>query len=246
MWSAISTGHTAGMFQVETSLGAQACQRMKPAGLSDLAALIAYIRPGPRNSGLDVEFLARRAGDAEVTYPHPDLAPYLQSTFGVMLFQEDVLSACTVLAGYDGAEADGVRKILGKKLKDKVEEAGLKFVERCVARGHDKESVTELWGAMAEFGKYGFNRSHAYAYATLAYWTAWLKEHYPVELFTAILSTLDDKARMAAVRDRRTPAGREDPAARTSGSAARASSRRGWRSGTVCPRSRRSARRRSA
>jgi DNA polymerase-3 subunit alpha len=198
VWAGIGTGHTAGLFQVETSLGAQACSRMKPTSLRDLAALIAYIRPGPRNSGLDERFLARRAGDEEVTYPHAALAAALESTFGVMLYQEDVLAACTILAGYDGAKADGVRKILGKKLKDKVDEAGCEFVKACVERGYEEETVSALWDQMAEFGKYGFNRSHAYAYATLAYWTAWLKEHYPVELVTAILTTLkDDKDRMA-------------------------------------------------
>ena len=198
VWSGIGTGHTAGMFQVETSLGQLACRQMGPTSLPELAALITYIRPGPRNSGMAASYLARRAGDEEVTYPHPDLAPYLESTYGVMLFQEDVLNACTVLAGYDGAEADTVRKILGKKQTEKIEAAGKQFIERCIERGHDEAAVTTLWEAMAEFAKYGFNRAHAYAYATLAYWTAWLKEHYPVELFTAILSTLDDKDRMAA------------------------------------------------
>lgn len=191
VWEEIGTGHTLGMFQVETSLGQQACREMKPDSLAELADLTTYVRPGPRNSGMAAAYLLRRAGKQEVTYPHPLLEPYLQRTFGVMLYQEDILTAVRVLAGYDGAEADGVRKVLGKKLMEKVEEAGRQFVSRCVDRGLDKDEVSALWEKMAEFGRYAFNRAHGYSYAILAYWTAWLKTHYPVEMFTALLSTVD-------------------------------------------------------
>jgi len=191
VWEEIGTGHTLGMFQVETTLGQQACREMQPGSLSELADLTTYVRPGPRNSGMAAAYIQRRAGKQEVTYPHPLLEPHLQRSYGVMLYQEDILTAVRVLAGYDGAEADAVRKVLGKKLIEKIDEAGRQFIDRCIERGLDKDEVTALWEIMAEFGRYAFNRAHGYSYATLAYWTAWLKTHYPVEMFTALLSTVD-------------------------------------------------------
>jgi DNA polymerase III subunit alpha len=190
VWEEIGTGQTKGLFQLESGLCSTACLSMKPVDLAELAVLISYIRPGPRNSGLAASYLARRAGTEEVSYPFPELEEALGTTFGVMLFQEDILAVCRLLAGYDSGEADKVRKILGKKQTDKIQAAGEEFIRRCTERGHDEARVTELWAAMAEFGKYGFNRAHAYAYATLGYWTAWFKVHYPVEMFTAILSTV--------------------------------------------------------
>jgi DNA polymerase-3 subunit alpha len=186
----IGTGNTLGMFQVESSLGQQATAEMKPRTLGELADLISYVRPGPRNSGLAAAYLRRRAGTEEVTYPHPLLADDLASTQGVMLYQESILAACQILGGYDTGEADKVRSILGKKKTELIAGAGEEFIRRSIARGHDEAAITELWAAMAEFGKYGFNRAHATAYATLGYWTAWMKTHYPVEMFTAILSTV--------------------------------------------------------
>jgi DNA polymerase III subunit alpha len=193
VWDEISTGHTLGMFQVETSLGSQTCRRMKPRSLAELADINALVRPGPRNSGMAESYLRRRKGREPVTYPHPALAESLQGRFGVMLFQEDILRACIILAGYDGAEADAVRKVLGKKLTEKIEEAGVKFADRCVANGIPRAEARALWAKMAEFGRYAFNLAHAYSYSLLAYWTAWLKVHYPVETLAAICSTLADQ-----------------------------------------------------
>jgi DNA polymerase-3 subunit alpha len=191
VWDKIGTGQTLGMFQLESGLCQQATAEMKPRTMGELADLISYIRPGPRNSGLAAAYLRRRAGTEEVTYPHPLLAEDLASTQGVMLYQESILAACRILAGYDTGEADKVRSILGKKKTELIEGAGKEFIRRCVARGHDEEQVTALWADMAEFGRYGFNRAHATAYATLGYWTAWFKTHYPVEYFTAIFSTVN-------------------------------------------------------
>jgi len=198
-WDEICAGNTLGMFRIETSLGMDFCRRMKPRSLPDLGALIALVRPGPRNSGVAEAYLRRRAGLEEVTYPHPLLEPYLGRSYGLMIYQEDILSACRVLAGYDDAEADEVRSILGKKKKEKIPAAGEKFVRRCFEHsGIKPEDGEKIFAQIAEFGKYGFNLSHAYSYATLSYWTAWLKAHYPVETITAILSTLSDKDRMPA------------------------------------------------
>src|SRR6266568_1029149 len=197
VWDEIGTGHTLGMFQVETTLGQQLCRRMKPRSLAELADVTALVRPGPRNSGMSENYLRRRAGKEGISYPHPLLAESLEGRFGVMLYQEDILRACTLLAGYDGAEADAVRKVLGKKLTEKIDEAGVMFADRCQANGIPRAEAEALWAKMAEFGRYAFNLAHAYSYGLLAYWTAWLKAHYPVETLAAICSTVDEKDRIA-------------------------------------------------
>lgn len=194
----IGTGDTLGVFQLETSLCAGYCRRMKPRSIGDLSDLTTYVRPGPRNSGATEQYLRRRAGLEPAEMLHPLLAEHLSRSQGVMLYQEDILFAVRVLAGYDDLEADKVRKILGKKLTDKIAAAGEEFVTRAVERGHDEAQMKGLWEKIAEFGKYAFNRAHGYSYATLSYWTAWLKTHYPVEMTAAILSTIGDMDRMAA------------------------------------------------
>jgi DNA polymerase-3 subunit alpha len=191
VYDAIDTGQTAGVFQLETSLCRDFSRRMKPRKLSHLADLTTIIRPGPRNSGAAEKYLARRAGLEEVTYPHPLLEEILGESYGVLVYQEHVLLACKVLAGYDDLEADGVRKILGKKLTEKIEAAGEEFIRRAVERGHDEVAMKTLWADIAEFGKYAFNKAHGFSYGVLSYWTAWMKEHYPAEFLTAVMSTVD-------------------------------------------------------
>jgi DNA polymerase III subunit alpha len=217
----IGAGHTLGMFQLETGLCTGYCRDMRPASLADLADLTTFVRPGPRNSGATARYLLRRAGREEVAYPHPLLEQILAPTQGVLLYQEQVMSTCKALAGYDDLEADGVRKILGKKLTSKVEAAGKEFIRRAVERGHDEEQMTVLWADMAEFGKYSFNKSHGFSYAVLSYWTAWMKVHYPVEMLTGILSTVDRMDRMAefATEARRIGISVLPPDARFSGGA---------------------------
>jgi DNA polymerase-3 subunit alpha len=194
VWEEIGTGRTLGMFQVETSLGARFCGDMKPRSIAELAHLVALVRPGPRNSGMDQAYLRRRAGKEEVQYPHPALEDRLRGQQGIMIFQEDILYACTELAGYDGAEADGVRKILGKKLTAKIAAAGEEFARRCEENGHiSRKEAEDIWETMATFGKYGFNASHAFSYSVLAFWTGWLKSHYPAETLAAICTTLSEK-----------------------------------------------------
>lgn len=197
VYDEIGTGKTLGMFQIETRLCQDYCSRMRPRTVDELADLTTGIRPGPRNSGAMEAYLRRRSGLEEVDYPHPDLVPVLEGTYGVMLYQEQILRVCRVLAGYDDLEADAVRKILGKKLTEKVAAAGEEFIRRCAGRGHDPEMARELWAKMAEFGKYAFNRAHGYSYATLTYWTSWMNVHYPVPMITGILSTIGDMDRMA-------------------------------------------------
>lgn len=191
VWDEIAEAHTLGIFQIETTLGTQYAQRIKPKKLSDLADLVTIVRPGPRNSGLTESYIKRRDGDEEISYPDPRLETVLAKSFGSILYQEDIMQTCMVLAGYDSNEADKVRKILGKKKIEQIGAAGQEFVERAVAKGMQRENAVALWAQMAEFAKYSFNRAHAFAYAVLGYWNAWLKFHYPRESLTVALSLVD-------------------------------------------------------
>jgi DNA polymerase-3 subunit alpha len=191
VYDEIGVGHTLGIFQIETTAMTRLVKRMKPRNLAELADAITLVRPGPVRSGLTETYFRRRAGHEEVSVPHEWLTPVLAKTFGTMLYQEDIMATTMVLAGYNGNEADEVRSILGKKKVDKIPVAGAKFIERCAANGIGREISEPLWAQMAEFAKYSFNRAHAFAYALLGYWCAWLKVHYPLEFLTAALSTVD-------------------------------------------------------
>lgn len=190
VWETMSSGQTLGIFQVETRAVTRLTKRLKPQTLHDLAAVVTLVRPGPAKSGLTETYLRRRAGVEPVIFQEPRLESVLSGTFGCLIYQEDIMQTCMVLAGYSSNEADGVRKILGKKLVEKVAEAGNKFVSRAAECDTDPQVAAELWLQMAEFAKYSFNKAHAFAYAVLGYWTAWFKFHFPVEFLTAALSTV--------------------------------------------------------
>lgn len=191
VWTEVADGHTLGIFQIETSTGTREVKRFRPMSLDELADVITLMRPGPMRSGLTETYFRRKFGQEEVTYLDPRLEPILSKTYGAMIYQEQVMKTCMVLAGYDETEADVVRKLLGKKQIEKVEEAGKQFNARAVEHGTDPEVARVIWEQMAEFAKYSFNRSHAYGYAMLGYWSAWLKVHYPLQFFTAWFSTVD-------------------------------------------------------
>jgi DNA polymerase-3 subunit alpha len=191
VYEEIGTGLTLGMFQIETRLCSDYARRLKPGDLAKLADLTTFIRPGPRNSGATEKYLARHTGAEDAGTAYPLLEEDLRSSYGLLLYQENILAACRKYGGYDDLEADGVRKILGKKLVNKIEAAGEEFVRRSVERGHDEEQMRALWADMAEFGRYAFNKAHGFSYGVLSYWTAWLKTHYPAEFLTAVMSTVD-------------------------------------------------------
>lgn len=193
VWDMISDGNTLGVFQVETSTGQRMCKQVRPQNMAEYADVLTLVRPGPTRSGLTKLYLDRRAGESAVSYPDPRLEQVLSQTYGCILYQEQVMSTCMILAGYDSNKADEVRKILGKKKVDLVVSAGREFVEGCVAHGGEREASEFLWEQMAEFAKYSFGKAHAFGYAVLSYWTAWLKVHYPVEFFTSVLSTVDQE-----------------------------------------------------
>lgn len=190
IWEEISEGWTLGMFQIETVSGTRLTRRFRPTSLAELSDVITLVRPGPMRSGLTEIYFRRRKGDEDVSYADARLERLLSKTYGTMLYQEDIMAVSMSLAGYDSNEADAVRKILGKKKVELVNEAGEKFVRRAVANDTDREVAEHLWEQMAEFAKYSFGRAHAYAYAMLGFWTGWLKFHYPIQFLTAALSTV--------------------------------------------------------
>jgi DNA polymerase-3 subunit alpha len=187
----ISHGWTLGMFQVETQLGTRTVKQLRPENLGHLADCITLGRPGPIRSGLDRTYFRRREGKEKVTVPDPRLLELLNRTYGTMIYQEDIMGICRILAGYTDDEADKVRKILGKKKIDEAKAAGATFITRATENDTNNQVAIELWEQMEEFSRYSFNRAHAFAYATLAYWTAWLKHYYPGQFMTACLSTID-------------------------------------------------------
>lgn len=197
VWDRIAAAETTGIFQIETPSGTRLCERMGPLSLSELSDMITIVRPGPMRSGLTETYLRRRAGLEAVSYPDPRMEEVLGSTYGCMIYQEQIMQACILLAGYSSDEADNVRKILGKKKVELIGPAGQEFVSRANEwGGMDRDAAQHLWDQMAEFAKYSFNKAHAYSYTIITYWTAWLKFHYPIEFFVALLSTIDKKERI--------------------------------------------------
>lgn len=190
VWDMLCDGDTIGVFQIETSSGTRLTKQFQPRNIDDLCAILTLVRPGPMRSGLTESYLRRRSGAEQVTSVHPSLDDVLDKTYQTMIYQEDIMSVCRVLAGYTMEEADEVRSILGKKKVDKVQQEGVRFVARCTERGVDRAIAERLWDQMQEFAKYAFNRSHSWSYALLAYWTAWFKRHYPAQFLTAVLSTV--------------------------------------------------------
>lgn len=190
VWDEISDGWTLGIFQIETTAGTRLTKKFRPKSIADLADVITLVRPGPTRSGLTKTYFARRAGEEEITYPDARMEELLGKTQGCMLYQEDILAVCMSIAGYGSDEADGVRKILGKKQVEKAAEAGRKFRMRSIQNNTEEEVASLLWEQMAEFAKYSFGKAHATAYAIIGFWTAWLKFHYPVQFLCAALSSV--------------------------------------------------------
>jgi len=185
----LRSGRTAGVFQFESALATDCLRQMKCDRFDDLVATNALLRPGPLDTGMHLVFINRKLGKEQVRYPHPALAEVLQSTYGVITYQEQVMRIANILAGYSLAEADVLRKAVGKKDQELIAAELERFVERAVARGHERRVVKDIAAQIETFGRYGFNKSHAVAYSLLSYQTAWLKTHYPAEFLAALLSS---------------------------------------------------------
>ncbi|HEX5903237.1 MAG TPA: DNA polymerase III subunit alpha [Actinomycetota bacterium] len=187
---------TTGVFQLEGGGMRSLIKHLAPDRFEDLMALVALYRPGPLNAGMHVEYAERKHGRRQVTYPHEDLEDILSGTYGIMVYQEQVMQIAVRISGYSMAEADTLRHAMGKKIRAKLMVHREKFIEGCVANGYPSRLGEDLFELMEPFADYGFNASHACAYGYVAYQTAYLKAHHPVEYMSAVLTSVrDDKDR---------------------------------------------------
>ena len=189
VYQLLGSGRTAGVFQFESPLATDCLRSMRCDRFDDLVATNALLRPGPLDTGMHLVFINRKLGREPVRYPHPALAQILQPTYGVITYQEQVMRIANVLAGFSLAEADVLRKAVGKKDKELIQHELGRFVERALALGHDRRVIEDIAAQIETFGRYGFNKSHAVAYSVLSYQTAWLKAHYAPEFLSALLSS---------------------------------------------------------
>src|SRR5690242_18241388 len=188
-YATLRAGRTAGVFQFESPLATDCLRNMKCDRFDDLVAANALLRPGPLDTGMHLVFINRKLGREAVKYPHPALEEVLKPTYGVITYQEQVMRIANVLAGFSLAEADVLRKAVGKKDQALIDAELKRFVERAVARGHERRVVEDIARQIETFGRYGFNKSHAVAYSVLSYQTAWFKTHHPAEFMAALLSS---------------------------------------------------------
>lgn len=180
---------TTAVFQLESRGMKELINRLQPDCFEDIIALVALFRPGPLQSGMVDDFIDRKHGRAAVDYPHPDLEPILKPTYGVILYQEQVMQIAQVLANYTLGAADLLRRAMGKKKPEEMAKQRAIFTEGAVARGVDEGVATYIFDLMEKFAGYGFNKSHSAAYALVAYQTAWLKAHYPAAFMAAVMSS---------------------------------------------------------
>ncbi len=185
----LSRGGTSGVFQFESALATEKLRAMRADRFEDLIAVNALIRPGPLDSGMTDHYIERKLGEERVSYPHPDLDEILDDTFGIIVYQEQVMRTAQELAGYSLGEADVLRKAVGKKDAELIQEELERFRRRCMENGVDEARAREIADLIETFGRYGFNKAHSTAYAVLSYRTAWLKAHYPAEFMAALLTS---------------------------------------------------------
>jgi DNA polymerase-3 subunit alpha len=192
---------TTAVFQLESRGMKDLIKRLQPDCFDDITALVALFRPGPLQSGMVDDFIDRKHG-ARVQYPHPDLEPILKPTYGVILYQEQVMQIAQVLAGYTLGQADLLRRAMGKKKPEEMAKQREVFVSGAARRGVDARTAQSIFDLMEKFAGYGFNKSHSAAYALIAYQTAWLKAHYPAEFMASVLSSdMDNTDKVVALID---------------------------------------------
>jgi DNA polymerase-3 subunit alpha len=182
----LARGETVGVFQVEGQGMRRALTDMKPDRFEDIIALVALYRPGPMAN--IPTYCARKRGDEQPEYIHPKLEPILRETHGVIVYQEQVMQAAQVLAGYSLGEADLLRRAMGKKIRAEMQKQRTRFIEGAVERGVERGQADAIFELLERFADYGFNKSHAAAYALVSYQTAWMKANYPVEFLAASMT----------------------------------------------------------
>ena len=194
-YALLKSTKTTAVFQLESRGMKDLIRRLQPDRFGDIVALVALFRPGPLQSGMVEDFIARKhdTTGATIDYLHPDLKPVLAATYGVILYQEQVMQIAQILAGYTLGGADLLRRAMGKKKPEEMAKQRSVFVSGAVARGVREAQATHIFDLMEKFAGYGFNKSHSAAYALLSYQTAWLKAHYPAAYMAAVLSSDMDK-----------------------------------------------------
>ena len=185
----LCSAQTTGVFQLESPGMKDLLLRLKPACFEDIIALVALYRPGPLDSGMHDKFVERKSGRVPVTYLLPELEAILKDTYGVIVYQEQVMNIASVLADYSMAEADILRQAMGKKIGEIMAQERERFVSRAKKKGVDGEKAERVFDQMETFGRYGFNKAHSAAYAMIAFQTAYLKAHFPVEFMAALLTS---------------------------------------------------------
>lgn len=189
----LCAGNTIGVFQLESSGITEMTMRLKPNCFNDLVAILALYRPGPLDAGMVEHYINRKHGREKVVYMHPLMEQILADTFGIILYQEQIMQLAQALAGYSLAEADILRKAMGKKNPEEMAKQKTRFISGALERKLSQELAEEIFGQMETFARYGFNRSHSAAYAMVSFQTAYLKTHYPVEFMASLMShEMDD------------------------------------------------------
>ncbi len=187
-YNLLKRAETTAVFQLESRGMKELIKRLQPDTFEDIVALVALFRPGPLQSGMVDDFVNRKHGRAKVDYPHPDLEPVLKPTYGVIVYQEQVMQIAQVLAGYSLGGADMLRRAMGKKKPEEMAKQRELFLEGAKNRDISEDTAGPIFDLMEKFAEYGFNKSHSAAYALVAYQTAWLKAHYPAAFMAAVLS----------------------------------------------------------
>lgn len=192
----LAKGETTGIFQLESDGMRRYLKELKPTAFEDIIAMVALYRPGPMQ-WID-SFIARKHGREPITYAHPKAKASLENTYGIIVYQEQLMQMSKDMAGFTGGQADTLRKATGKKIKELMIKVGKEFVEGCVKNGIDKSIADDLFASMQNFAQYSFNKSHAACYAMIAYQTAYLKAHFPSEFMAALMtSNKDDLDKLA-------------------------------------------------
>lgn len=183
----LSKAETTGVFQLESAGMKRYIKDLKPSAFEDIIAMVSLYRPGPMQY-ID-DFIARKHGKKKIEYLHPLMENSLKNTYGIIVYQEQVMQMSKDMAGFTGGQADNLRKAMGKKIRDLMQKVGQEFVEGCEQNGVDKKIAEKTYQAMQDFAQYAFNKSHAACYALIAYWTAYLKAHYPTAFMAALLTS---------------------------------------------------------
>ncbi len=200
----LSTGNTVGVFQLESKGMRELIKRLKPDRFEDIVAALALYRPGPIKSGMVDKFINRKLGKEKIEYDFEELEEVLKETYGLIVYQEQIMFISNILAGFTMGEADNLRKAIGKKKADLMAKIKDDFIRRSCERGYPKDKIEKLWSEIEEFASYSFNKSHSVAYGYISFWTAYMKLYYPDEFYTVKFSTENsDKKFINLIKDAR-------------------------------------------